>query len=216
MPSTGEDRTSALSSACAERCLAGRRRQPPHVFTDVREHRLDPSTARFRGWTGGRARLSGFCRRMSPRARLWTARAPRPPYPRPGRLPFDRVASTGEQSPNGTEVRGRGQPCLGAPREDCSPRRLRPNLDLFGRLLSRPSLSCPVRSDAGRKGDRHRSARLQGSRATGSCDAELPRRSPTLTNPRHLPSQGRSRTNEGRLPLGEPIGSEPTPFSPPR
>jgi hypothetical protein len=101
------------------------------------------------------------------------------------------------QSPKRLVVRGRGKPLLDVPRGDCSSRRLGPDLDRSGRLLSRPSLSRPVRSDAGREGYRHRIARLHGSRTTGPCDAELPRRNPTFTNPRHLPSRDRSRTNEG-------------------
>ena len=135
---------------------------------------------------------------MSPRARLWTARASRPPNLRSGRLPGSTELYLGRgQPPNGLEVRGRGKPILGAPRGDCSSRGLCPNLDRSGRLLSRPSFSRPVRSDVGREGYRHRVACLQGARATGPCDAELPRRNPTFTNPRHLPSRGRSRRNEG-------------------
>jgi hypothetical protein len=70
----------------AERCPAGRRGQPPHAFIDVREHRLDLWTVRFRERSRGRVRSSGFCRSVSLRARLWTARAPRPPGVRSGRL----------------------------------------------------------------------------------------------------------------------------------
>ena len=110
---------------------------------------------------------------------------------------FDRVTPIEGNHRMGSRSGVEEQPVLDAPRGDCSPRRLRPNLDPLGRLLSRPSLSCPVRSDAGRKRGRHRNARLQGSRATGPCVVELPRRSQTTTCPRRLPSQGRSRTNEG-------------------
>jgi hypothetical protein len=182
------------------RCLAGRRGEPPHVFTDVREHRLDLGPRAFTRRARGRVRSSGFCRTMFPRARLWTARTPLPPNLRWGRLPIwiESPRSTAITEAGGGQGPGRTV-SPGAPRRDCSPRRLRPDLDRFGRLLSRPLPSRPVRSDVGRGEGRHRGARLQGTRATGPCGAELPRRNPTLTNPRHLPSQGRSRTNEGFL-----------------
>jgi hypothetical protein len=111
---------------------------------------------------------------------------------------LDRVAPNPRQSPKqagGQGPRRNRSSC--APRGDCSSRRLRPDLDRFECLLSRPPLSRPVRSDVGSEGGRHRGARLQGTRATGPCDAELPRRNSTFTSPRHFPSQGRSRTNEG-------------------
>jgi hypothetical protein len=90
------------------------------VFIDVREHRLDLSSSRFRVRERGRARSSGFCRSMFPRARLGTARTPPPPNLRWGRLPDSGPGLPGRgQSPNGHEARGRGET---APRR--SPRRL--------------------------------------------------------------------------------------------
>jgi hypothetical protein len=91
-----------------------------------------------------------------------------------------------------------------------------PTSTVFRCLLSRPSLAHPVWSDVGREGGRLRGARLQGSRAIGRCHAALPRRSATLTCPRHLPSQGRSRTNEGSFCCSASRAAvRPTPFSPP-
>lgn len=167
-------------------------------------------------WARGRVRSCGFCKCLFPRARPWTARAPRPPSLRAGRLPW-RTGSPRSRAITG-QVRGQGprRPFPGAPRGDCSSRRLRPNLDRSGRLLSRSSPSCPVRSDAGRERCRRRVARLQGPRARGSCDAEVPRRSPTSTNPRHLLSRGRPRTDGGACRADALPGSRPTPFSPPR
>lgn len=126
---------------------------------------------------------------------------------RSGRLPVSKTGLPDRgQPPNGLEVRGRGTPLLGAPRGDCSPRRLRPNL---APLRAPPVamvtlLPCPERrgergtppspgTDAGRRG---RACRATPAR--GSCDAAPPRRGPMFTNPRHLPSRGRSRTNGGR------------------
>jgi hypothetical protein len=57
-----------------ERFPAGRRGEPPHAFIDVREHRLDLWIVHFRERSRGRVRSFGFCRSMSPRARLWTTR----------------------------------------------------------------------------------------------------------------------------------------------
>jgi hypothetical protein len=79
VPSTRERPREPLSRAPAERCLAGQRWQPPHVFIDVRERSTRPLTARFRVLARGRVRSSGFCRAMFPRARPWAARTPRPP-----------------------------------------------------------------------------------------------------------------------------------------
>jgi hypothetical protein len=143
-------------------------------------------------------RSCGFCRSMFPRARPGTPRTPQPPNLRLGRLPdLDRVASIEGNHRKGSWSGVEEDRSSTFPADDCSSRRLGPDLDRSGRLLSRPSLSRPVRSDAGREGYRHRIACLHGSRTTGPCDAELPRRNPTFTNPRHLPSRDRSRTNEG-------------------
>jgi hypothetical protein len=64
--------------------------QPPHVFTGVREHRLDPCSPALRGRLQGRMRLFDFCRWMLQRARPGTVRTSRTAGSRPGRLPRDR------------------------------------------------------------------------------------------------------------------------------
>jgi len=129
VPSTGGEQAGALAIARSFlRCPAGQQGQPPHVIIDVRERRPDLSPARFHGWDRGRVRSFGFCRWLSPRARPRSARAPRPPGMRSGRLPlFLSSCLDRGQSPDELEVRGRGTPFLGAPRRDCSPRRLRPD-----------------------------------------------------------------------------------------
>jgi hypothetical protein len=97
-------------------------------------------------------RSSGFCRSMFPRARLWTTRAPRPPGVRSGRLPGSRSSCLDRrQSPNGLQVRGRGTPFLGAPRGDCSSRRLRPNPD---RLRAPPVAAISLSPCPERRGER--------------------------------------------------------------
>jgi hypothetical protein len=172
------------------------------VFIDVREHRLDLSPrALTRELEAACAPLASAeqcfhehdCgplehprRRIASRATAW----------------LDRVAPIHGNHRTGWRSGAEENLSSCAPRDDCSSRRLRPDLDRFGRLLSRPPLARPVRSDVGSEGGRHRRVRLQGARATGPCDAEVPRRNPTFTSPRHLPSQGRSRTNEGALSAG--------------
>lgn len=199
MPSTGGEQTGVLAIARSfVRCPAGQQGQPPHVIIDVRERRPDLSPPRFHGWDRGRVRSFGFCRWSSPRAQPRPARAPRPPGMRSGRLPlFYRVASIEGNhrmsSRSGAEEhRSSALPVAIARHGDFAPTPVTSRC-----LLSRPSPSRPVRSDVGGERYRRRVARLQGAPQRGPCDDELPRRSPTLTSPRHLPSRDRSRANEG-------------------
>lgn len=182
VPSTKGDRASALARArhgAPPRWPAG---QPPHAFIGVREHRLDLSAVHSRERSGGRVRSSGFCRSMFPRARLWTTRAPRPPGVRSGRLRARPSCLGRRQSPNGLQVRGRGTPLLGAPRGDCSSRRLRPNPD---RLRAPPVAAISLSPCPERRGERRippsRGAlagqRRREGRATSSFREET-RRSP--------------------------------------
>jgi hypothetical protein len=193
-----KDPARSLSRAHGERCLAGRREQLPRVFIDVREHRLDLSSSRFRVGERGRARSSGFCRSIFPRARPGTARTPSPLNLRWGRLPDSGPGFPGRGNHRmGTRSGAEENRSSTLPVTIARPGDFAPTSTVFRCLLSRPSLPHPVWSDVGREGGRHRNANLQGSRTTGRCHAALPRRSSTLTCPRHLPSQGRSRTNEG-------------------
>lgn len=63
-----------------------------------------------------------------------------------------------------SQGQGPRTPCLGSPRRDCSRRRLRPDPDRSGHLLSRGPLFFPVRRDAGKGRSRRRVARLHGAR----------------------------------------------------
>jgi len=154
---------------------------------------------------------------MSPRARLWTARTSRPPNLRSGRLPlFNRVSSIEGNHRMGSrsgaeENRSSALPAAIARHGDFAPTSTVSGASCRGH----PSLALSGVT-WGREGYRHRVACLQGARATGPCDAELPRRNQAFTNPRHLPSRGRSRRNEGFLSPGKPSGSAPTPFSLPK
>jgi hypothetical protein len=143
-------------------------------------------------------RSSGFCRSMSPRARLWTART----SPIAG-YAFGATACSTElpRSRAITEwVPGQGQRNT-APRH--SPRRL-----LVAETSPQPGppsgASCrghhPFTLPGAARGEEDTAIARRACRATpsrGPCDTRLPRRNPMLTSPRHLPSEGRSRANEG-------------------
>jgi len=160
----------------------GQRGRPPHIFIDVREHRLDLSSPALA------CEIEAACAPAASADRCFHEHDQGP-----HEHPNHRICGWGD-CPVSTElprsraiterlvVRGRGKPLLDAPRGDCSSRRLCPDLDRSGRLLSRPSLSRPVRSDAGREGYRHRTracmARERQGRATPSFREET-RRSPT-------------------------------------
>jgi len=179
----------ALASTREERRrpLASGGRQP-HVFIEVRELRLDPCSARCRERLQGRVRYFGFCRWMFPRARLRTARTSRATgcgwddslFDR--KLPSDRIAAEGAQG------QGSRTPCLDTPHRDCSRRRLRPNPDRFGHLLSRTPASSLSGVTWGEIDAAFAARACKARVARGPCGARFPRRNRTLTNPRGLPS----------------------------
>jgi hypothetical protein len=176
--------------------LAGREHLP-RVFTGVRRHRLDLSSRRFRGANRGRARPCDFCRWMSPRARLRTTRTSRSAETAVGTTAMleSKVAFLFEAAAGVLQGQGPGHPMPGIPGRDCSRRRLRPNPDRPGHLLSRDV--APRRSGATRRGSSAAGAGrpckerpAAGRRGTGH-----PRRGPVLTSPRCLPSPGRSQAS---------------------
>lgn len=119
--------------------------------------------------------------------------------PWPGRLPCvgPRVASRSAATAEGAQGQGPRTPILGAPHRDCSRQRLRPDPERFGHLLSRASASSLSGATRG-EGDAAVVARACTARvAGGSCDAGFPRRKPAFTNPRGLPSAGRSLSRAG-------------------
>lgn len=118
---------------------AGRPAQRPRVFTGVQCHRLDLSSCRFRRTNRGRARPYDFCRWISPRARPRTTRTSRSAETAVGTTAWARteVAFRIEAAARGAQGQGSGLPMPDIPGRDCSRRRLRPNPDRSGHLLSR-------------------------------------------------------------------------------
>jgi len=83
------------------------------------------------------------------------------------------------------------EPNLDIPHRDCSRRRLRPNPDRSGHLLSRTPHFALSGETRGRCGIAAVAPACTARATRGSCDARLPRRRPTFTNPRGLLSRGR-------------------------
>jgi hypothetical protein len=100
-----------------------------------------PFSARCRERLQGRVRFFGFCRWMFPRARLGTARTSRATGVTGTTALFDRKFPSDRIAAEGTQGQGSRTPCLDTPHRDCSRRRLRPNPDRFGHLLSRTPVS---------------------------------------------------------------------------
>lgn len=96
------------------------------------EPRLDPCSSALRRRLQGRMRFHDFCKQSFSRARPWTPRTSQTA----GVGRWDdchvdrRLPDDSRQSPRALRVRGRERfRILGAPRGDCSQRRLRPNPD---------------------------------------------------------------------------------------
>jgi len=180
----------ALSSACEERLsTAGRRGQSPHVFIDVRKPRLDPCPLAVRERLQGRVRHFGFCRWMFPRARLGPLEHPVPLRVVGTTAMLDLIESCLSKSPataEGTQGQGSRTPSLDTPHRDCSRRRLRPNPDRFGHLLSRLPSSSRSGVTWGENDAANATRACKARAARGSCGARLPRRNRTCTNPRGL------------------------------
>ena len=101
---------------------------------------------------------------------------------------FDRKSPFSRATAEGTQGQGSRTPSLDTPHRDCSRRRLCPNPDRFGHLLSRVPTSSLSGVTWG-EGDAANATRAcKAHAARGSCDARFPRRDRTFTNPRGLPS----------------------------
>jgi len=120
---------------------------------------------------------------------------------------LDRESPRDPATAEGSQGQGSRAPSLDAPHRDCSRRRLRPNPDRFGHLLSRLPLSSRSGVTWG-ESDAANAARACKARvARGSCDARFPRRSRTLTNPRGLLSSAvRGANGEASLRTGKLLG----------
>jgi hypothetical protein len=200
-PSTGGDLTERPFEH-PRRCAA---RRWPAGTAAARVHRRSrtptrPLSVRCRERLRGRVRCFGFCRWMSPRARPRTFRTSRAAGERPGRLPcsIESHLPIG-QPPKVRRVRGRETPCLDTPHRDCSRRRLRPNPDRFGHLLSRTPASSLSGVTWGESDAAFARRACKAREARGPCGARFPRRNRTLTNPRGLPSLAVRGANGDRL-----------------
>jgi hypothetical protein len=178
----------ALSNACEERC-----RRWPAGAVAARVHRRSKTSTRP---------LSARSSRTSsrPRAPLrflqvdvstsTTRDRSNIPYHGGGRddchvgrreLPLE-----GPATAEGTQGQGSRTPSLDAPHRDCSRRRLRPNPDRFGHLLSRVPPSSRSGVTWGEDDAANAACACKAHVARGSCDARFPRRDRTFTNPRGL------------------------------
>jgi len=147
---------------------AGRRGQPPHVFIDVRKHRLDPCSHRS-SRAPWRPRALPRLLQVNVSASTTTDRSNIPDHGKwSGRLPVDRESPLDRGSRRryaGPGVEKHRLSTLST--SDCSRGRLRPDPDLLGHLLSRTPYSFPVRSDVGR--GRYRLTKMSTAcNATGS------------------------------------------------
>jgi len=172
-----------------------------HVFIDVRKRRLDLWPPALRVRLRGRVRSHDFCKCMFSRARPWTARTSRTT----GNCGWDDCHSRFESrlSIRGRiaellEVRGREHRVSTFPMAIARHGDFAPTPIASGTSCRRQrSLPCPERR--GKKTMPPPPARACRTRAAeGSCDAGFPRRNPPFTNPRGLPSTGRSAMRNGR------------------
>jgi hypothetical protein len=198
---------------------AGRRTELPHVFIEVRKPRLDPCSQRF---SRAPSRPHALPRLLQVDVSTSTttdhSRHPRPLESGWGgcHRRVESCLSTGTTA-GASQGQGPRTPYLGTPRRDCSRRRLRPDLDDSGHLLSRgpPFSLSGATGETGGTASAARACRAHG--ATGSCGAPPPRRGGTLTNPRGLSSTDCSQANRRIGRRAAEAGRRPTtaPFSPP-
>jgi hypothetical protein len=173
--------------------LVGQREQPPPVFIEVRKPRLDrlPRVA-FRERLAGRGRCCGFCKCLFPRARPRTTRTSRTTELMVGTTAARcRVASPSRRPPEVRRARGREKPISTLPTMiahggDFAPTPIAPGTSC---REHRPS-PCPERR-GGESGFAAATTACTAAATRGSCDARLPRRNPTFTNPRGLPLRDR-------------------------
>jgi hypothetical protein len=130
---------------------------------------------------------------------------------------FDRKSPFSRATAEGTQGQGSRTPSLDTPHRDCSRRRLRPNPDRFGHLLSRVPPSSLSGVTWGEDDAANATCACKAHAARGSCGARFPRRNRAITNPRGLLSSAvRGANGEASFPdrraARRPL---PAPFSPP-
>jgi len=173
----------------------GRRGQALHVFIEVRKPRLDPSPRRFRG------RLMAACASTTSADRCFNEHD-HGPLEHPCRdkqqgwppLSIDRRLSIDgyrrRSSRSGVEDhRASTFPPGIAPEKDFAPTPIASDTSCRGHCLSPCLESTRVTGEAAGAASASK-ARVAG----GRCIARFPRRNPTSSRPRCLPSQGRPRT----------------------
>ena len=123
----------------------------------------------------------------------------------PRELPLE-----GPATAEGTQGQGSRTPSLDTPHRDCSRRRLCPNPDRFGHLLSRLPPSARSGVTWGEDDAANATCACKAHVARGSCGARFPRRNRTFTNPRGLLSLAvRDANGEASSPSSELPGDYP-------
>jgi hypothetical protein len=178
----------ALSSACEERC----HRWPAGTVT-ARVHRRSktstrPLSARY-SRTSSRPRAP--LRLLQVNVSTSTTRdLSNIPYHGGGRddchVGPRELPLRGPATAEGTQGQGSRTPSLDTPHRDCSRRRLRPNPERFGHLLSRLPPSSRSGVTWGEDDAANAARACKAHAARGSCGARFPRRNRTFTNPRGL------------------------------
>jgi len=180
---------------------AGRRGQPLRFFIEVRKPRLDLCSlavaGAFKAERASTVSASGCFREHDngplerPDHRKVMGRLPESER----KSPFDRGNRRSYAGSGVENTESRHSPRGIAPGGDFAP-----TPDRFEHLVSRTS-PASLPGETREESDAADAAHTCIARAArGSCDARFPRRNPTLTNPRGLPSSGRSRC-EREAPL---------------
>jgi len=172
--------------------LAGRRGEPPHVFIDVRKRRLDflmpaalaeASEAACASTTSAKRCFyeHDYGPREHPRPLTWLGRLP-------DRL---KVALQSPATAEGTQGQGSRNRISTLTTGIAHGGDFAPTPIASGTSCREHHPSpCPERR-GGENGFAAIALACTANATKGSCDARLPRRSPTLTNPRGLPLKGR-------------------------
>lgn len=167
--------------------LAGRRGEPLHVFTGLFESsKASKAPTRPAGAPLSRAFRGPHALLRLLQMKCFHEHDDGPlEHPRPPNRGWDGCRSmTKETFASEGDRRGyagpgvENLPNLDIPRSDCSPRRLCPNPDRSGHLVSRSTVFCPVRRDVGKKRARRRRVCLHRR-----CDERVVRRPVSAKKP---------------------------------
>jgi len=165
---------------------AGLRRQPPHVFIEVRKPRLDPCPLAFANVFKAACATSVSASECFHEHDQGPLEHPEPRGVVGTTAMLDRESPLSPATAEGTQGQGSRTPSLDTPHRDCSRRRLRPNPDRFGHLLSRVPPSSRSGVTWGENDAANAARACKAHVARGSCGVRFPRRNGTFTNPRGL------------------------------